>query len=240
MKLFLILAASLFVIFVSATPAAPKLISKDPTPADEHVKLNYFDEQGNAIDPSDRRHDHATLEMWLGGNPTNIGDLLNGDLYNAIWQSLNTTCPDNDHHSCMPGSSMGFATSYLRDDGRIEQGNTTVFIHSAIWTTNQVRKLLFGAIAGAVEGMANEQRNCYDAPDRTFHNVSDRVKVYFPGASMHVQIAGPASKGSFDCCASRAAIDGKVDELRTEAESAFETKGKTYRIVRCIGGTGGC
>lgn len=88
-------------------------------PSDENLKLDYFDEQGNAIDISDHYHDHATMEMWLGSNPTNVGDLEDGDLYNAIWQSLNTTCPDNDKHFCAAGTSMDFTVSYLKDDGKI-------------------------------------------------------------------------------------------------------------------------
>lgn len=88
--------------------------------------------------------------------------------------------------------------------------------------------------------MANELQNCHDASGRKFCNVSDRVKVYLPGAFIHVQIASPARKGMFDCCGSRDTIDKKVDELKTEVESAFEVKDKMYRIVRCIGGTGGC
>jgi hypothetical protein len=103
----------------------------------------------------------------------------------------------------------------------------------------KIRKLMIGTIAGAVERMAADQKNCYNTGIGGRHcNIGDFVSVtlekdlYFIDVRFH----GRATGGRFDCVAIIEATDNYVKTLREEYLNAMGLSGSwVIQNTHCLG-----
>lgn len=149
----------------------------------------------------------ATIEIYLLSEPRNtVGNWTGPALYDKIYQTLEAQCPprigDNNHPRCWPGSTA-FPMRYRKDGGGTASKFPATAFHvrmltfcapgdlgqiavtSSYFASNEVRKPLIGAIAGAYEAMTTYDRNCFSANDADagyrYCNVALEVKAFTEG-----------------------------------------------------------
>ncbi|KAF2128429.1 hypothetical protein P153DRAFT_357781 [Dothidotthia symphoricarpi CBS 119687] len=234
--------------FTLAVVVAAAIVNAAPAPAsDLVVRTNDVLTQSRNItsqlsvaavndEVSETYHGEHTVEMWLGINRANVGDLTGSALYGMIWKALDVICDRGRAHDC-DSTSRAINVNYLNDKNKIDRGFLRLKVESGYWSDDAVRRLMIGSVAGALEALSNAQDNCFDAPgSKRLCNVSDRVKIHTISGNIHVFINSPTDDGSFWCCQNRSPIDNVLDRLGSEWLSHSPMwQGKGFsRDVRCI------
>ncbi|KAH7073295.1 hypothetical protein FB567DRAFT_611516 [Paraphoma chrysanthemicola] len=203
-----------------------------------------------AYDPSREYHDYSTVQIWMGKNKAAVGDTVGPALYDIVWRMLEQHCPVGPN-KCNLNSKPGlcFMTNTLgKYPYPVERTHTCINKIAGEYDTEQIRKLLIGAVAGTLEAMTNQpfddvsgmRTNCYDVGGKKGCNVRDTVRVNMPMRNseltyMHVGLVnGWTTYGVWDCCTNGklGKVDKAIDGLGGEIGSVFGQK--FTKDSRCI------
>ncbi|KAH7406280.1 hypothetical protein DE146DRAFT_787415 [Phaeosphaeria sp. MPI-PUGE-AT-0046c] len=195
-------------------------------------------------DPSFFYHDGALLQVWVGKAKTNVGPVIGSQLYSIIWHLLDTECfAKEGNHACISDKRLCFETDSLVN-GKVQKGNTCIWKLSAMWYSEDVRKLLIGAVAASLEALTKSDiggySNCYMMGDKKACNVGDAIRVNLRDVAsfhnfIHIMISnGKTGYGYWDCCEGneRQLVDRAVDGLSDGFSKAFQQP--FTRDTRCI------
>ncbi|KAH7076313.1 hypothetical protein FB567DRAFT_596919 [Paraphoma chrysanthemicola] len=206
-----------------------------------------------ADNPWNTWHDSSVAQVWLGKNRQAVGTMVGSDIYDRMWQLLDQACPaGSKFNECVNPQYVQFESRCLKTwPGGTIPCYTKIYDIYASWDTDNIRKLLIGAVAGTMEALTDRPiqggTNCYDIAGRKGCNVGDKVLVNFPdnGADakrrnyMHISIINTATGyGRWDCCEGnkRELVDKAIDKLGPEIINEFpQYWGKDFtRESRCI------
>ncbi|KAH7078768.1 hypothetical protein BKA63DRAFT_591488 [Paraphoma chrysanthemicola] len=208
-------------------------------PVDSNNTLTINTTAAAAYDPSREYHTYSTVQIWMGKNKAAVGDTIGFALYDTVWRMLEQHCPGGPN-TCSLNSNPGvcFKTNTLsKYPYPVERTYTCINNIAGEYDTEQIRRLLIGAIAGTLEAMTTQpfddvsgmRTNCYDVGGEKGCNVGDTVRVNMPTHNgkqtyMHVSLVnGWTTYGK---------VDRVIDGFGSEIGSVFGQK--FTRDSRCI------
>jgi hypothetical protein len=136
-------------------------------------------------DPSFEYHDYSTIQIWMGKKKTAVGSMVGADLYRKVWGLLDAACPaDSKFGECTDPKYVQFESRCLRTwPGGVVPCYTDIYDVYARWDSENIRKLLIGAVAGTLEAITNRPvtgpTNCYDMAGTKACNVGDVIRVSY-------------------------------------------------------------
>jgi hypothetical protein len=122
----------------------------------------------------------------MGKDKRNIGTVTGSNLYGQVWNLLDKACPNknNGPGSCPPAAfgMYWFSGSCVISFLHSVRCNTFLYDITGYWKDDQTRRLLIGAVAGALEAVTSPDKgvvgtNCYDGLPGKGCCVGDVVRV---------------------------------------------------------------
>ena len=118
----------------------------------------------------------------MGKDKVNVGNMLGSDLYDSIWKRLDNMCPSTTKdNSCVPVPDAFTSTCMAGEPGKAENCKIKLTYAAMHWEIEQIRKLLIGTAAGALEAATLDSKtndNCYDIPGHGRGcNVGNTIRV---------------------------------------------------------------
>ncbi|KAI8933221.1 hypothetical protein NX059_009856 [Plenodomus lindquistii] len=193
----------------------------------------------NTYDPSIAYQGTAVVEVWIGQEPVNVGDIRGSDLYHEIQSALESACTDSENGLCGASNerNASFRTLYSAGRNQVQNSLTHLTIEDASYIDALTRNMLIAIIARTLQAsVKSEKQNCYKENGICFCNVGNvvRVNMHENGVKnyMHVRLHGEqAAKGRFECCETLGSVDSAVDTFNAHVERVY---GRYSRDVRCI------
>ncbi|CBY01678.1 hypothetical protein LEMA_P004650.1 [Plenodomus lingam JN3] len=199
----------------------------------------------NSYDPSATYQGTAIVEVWIGEEPVNVGDVWGSALYHTVESALRSICNDNDNGQCSASKGVqyaSFGTAYLAGRNQVKSSERTqtlasLTVEGASYKDALTRNILIAIIARTLQAtVQNEGQNCYWENNIRFCNVGSliRVNMHENGVKnyLHVRLhSEQAAKGGFACCDTLGSVDSGVNMFGARVESVY---GRYSRDVRCI------
>ncbi|OAL48019.1 hypothetical protein IQ07DRAFT_682133 [Pyrenochaeta sp. DS3sAY3a] len=228
---------------VSAAPTG-----EGPPSASYNVTIDLKDPKYAELlgyDPSYYYQGYATVEIWVGQTPVNVGNVYGGELYRVASRVIEHECASHDGWCYQTNWRLSkFNTRYAQpNDDNLYEGETGFKIEQGNWETPQSRKLLIGILSGAMEATTNNPANCYHVRGVKLCNIGDIYRVNMPKTNgykndLHLRVVGDgigrythAYRGIHDCCGTRSWIDPSIDGTKDEVNQIWH---QYSRDVRCI------
>ncbi|KAH9882441.1 hypothetical protein J1614_000677 [Plenodomus biglobosus] len=192
-------------------------------------------------DPSSTYQGTAVVEVWIGEEPVNVGNVWGPALYREVQSALHSVCgnddDDNGHCSATDWRDASFRTIYSAGRNQVQTSLTSLTIERASYRDALTRNILIAIIARTLQAtVTNEQQNCYWENNIRFCNVGSliRVNMHENGVKnyLHVRLhSEEAAKGGFECCDTLEHVDSAVNSFNAHVESVY---GRYSRDLRCI------
>lgn len=144
-------------------------------------------------DPSyDWHESKGAMQVWMGSQGVNIGDMTGSDLYGTIWQALERMCPSSTKENlCGLGREASFnSICMVGRPPKPEDCKIKIKAMDFHWENEEIHKLLIGAAAGALEAATMED----DYGNLNCHTILGHGKGCNVGNAIRV-----SSDSSFRC-----------------------------------------
>ncbi|KAF2823009.1 hypothetical protein CC86DRAFT_409780 [Ophiobolus disseminans] len=196
-------------------------------------------------------HGYALVEAWVGRDAINVGDLTGAQLYNTMFKALAGRCKQNKANRCDFSANWQWTeTRYVKNVNRGELASG-YFAHTmeASWSSEEMRLLLFHAVAGMMGSLTFGSTNCYFVPNHSqkFCNTGDHFRLNFPDHDGHanhlwIKLWAEGTNGQFKCCPTRPAMNNALEGWKDEFNSALGADiNKWHKGIKCtIGGMMSC
>ena len=139
-------------------------------------------------------------------------------LYGSVYKALLELCSPTE--GCKTGESPWIPINH-RSGKFIKRAFLIVRVIKAAYKTDTMRKLLIGQVSGTVQGMSEDQKNCFNG----YCNIGNRVTVNTTaGDHFDVTFSSPnTAEGKFDCFAIIEKTDKYLQSLIPEFKAAYGT-----------------
>ncbi|KAH8702999.1 hypothetical protein GQ44DRAFT_778258 [Phaeosphaeriaceae sp. PMI808] len=187
-----------------------------------------------------RQSDPNKIVVKIGSNFVNVGNTINGELYNTVYVALKTACLKQGYTTCRDGKAK---FQVWHSDNNFNADSATSWSRKEVEMTvesfgwggvDKMYDLLIGGVAGVIERAAY-QVNCRKVGTSNICQTTNSVEISAPNNYfIKVKLKGTGSQnGGFGCGKVSETAGAYVESLRPEFQTIV-AKGDLWVDTQCV------